>query len=112
MMYPKPTKIVSKKLRDSARGESCSLRIPGICNGNRETTVLAHLNSNRKGTGNKSPDIFAVYACSSCHDWLDGRVIQGLGHRSAGGYSAKLRALMETQIKLHEKGLIKIKGVS
>lgn len=110
-MIPKPTKIVSKKLRDSARGESCSLRIPGICNGNRETTVLAHLNSNRKGTGNKSPDIFAVYACSSCHDWLDGRIPKDLDPLHGRSKAVEqLRALMETWLKFHDKDLIEIKG--
>lgn len=62
----------SKKLRDSARGRECQVRIPNICNFNPETTVLCHLNGG--GTGTKKSDAFASFACSSCHDVLDSRV--------------------------------------
>lgn len=65
-------KRVYKKLRDSARGEECQLRIYPYCNGNPETTVLCHIPSG-SGFGQKSPDWFAVYACSSCHDIIDSR---------------------------------------
>lgn len=95
--------IVSKKIRDSARGEDCSLRMIGVCNFNSETTVLAHLPCGMKGVGMKSPDIMAVYACSSCHDVLDGRGKGDIDWRDI------LRALAETQCKFFEKGLLTIK---
>ena len=98
-MLNKTPKIVSKKIRQSAKGESCTLRIPNVCNGNAETTVFAHLNTRFKGTGNKSPDIFGVYACSDCHSALDSNLVNK---------EDQLRALTETQMKLYIKGLIKI----
>lgn len=105
-MISKPIKIRSKKITDSAKGEDCTLRIPGICNGNPETTVFAHLPGN-KGTGTKNHDIFGVYACSDCHDWLDGR-----SDKYAVAMLTRekeyLRALQETQIKLYQKGLLKV----
>lgn len=104
-MFKKPTKIRSKKIRQSARGESCSLRRPMICNQNTDTTVLAHLKGN-KGTGTKNHDIFAVYACSACHDWLDDRADMPI--EAHHGWDV-LRALQETQLKLISKGLITIK---
>lgn len=64
----------SKTLRDSARGQCCTLQVPGICNGNPETTVLCHLPSRSHGMGYKSDDYWAVFGCSSCHDVIDGRV--------------------------------------
>ncbi|WP_390900154.1 DUF1364 domain-containing protein [Yersinia rohdei] len=64
----------SKALRDSARGQCCTLQIPGICNSNPETTVLCHLSSSTHGMGYKSDDFWAVYGCSDCHDVIDGRV--------------------------------------
>lgn len=107
-MLLKPEKIRSKKIRDSAKGEPCTLRIPGICNGNKETTVFAHVAGN-KGTATKNHDLFGVYACSDCHDWLDGR------RRLTGEYTGLvnrqaeiLRALQETLIKLYQKDLITI----
>ncbi|MGE4670449.1 DUF1364 domain-containing protein [Yersinia enterocolitica] len=64
----------SKALRDSARGQCCTLQIPGICNSNPETTVLCHLPSSTHGMGYKSDDYWAVFGCSDCHDVIDGRV--------------------------------------
>ena len=97
--FQKPTKIRSKKIRQSARGESCSLRITGVCNHNPETVVFAHVNAN-KGIGSKGHDIHGFYSCSSCHALTDtGKVSD----------SDILRALMETQLKLVEKELITIK---
>lgn len=65
----------SKKLRDSARGEPCTVQIPDVCNHNPETTVLAHLpdDSGTGKMGGKVDDWCACFACSDCHDVLDGR---------------------------------------
>ncbi len=57
-------------LRRLARGQQCCVRIPGVCNGNPETTVLAHLNGG--GMGMKHHNLVAAWSCSSCHAWLDG----------------------------------------
>ena len=62
----------SRNLRDSARGQPCLVRIPGACNFNPATTVLAHLNGG--GMGTKKSDLFGAFCCSSCHDVVDGRV--------------------------------------
>ena len=100
MKFPKPIKIVSKKIRNSAKDENCTIRYPG-CSNDTSTTVLAHLNSRYKGMGNKSPDILAVYACDFCHKKLDASRVPA---------SEQLKALQETLIKLYEKGLIKVDG--
>ena len=63
-----------KAIRDSARGQACTIQIPGACNHNTETTVLAHYQEpGHGGMGTKPDDSSAVYACSTCHDQLDGR---------------------------------------
>ena len=63
------------KIRESARGQECQVRLPGICNHNPETVCWAHANGSAagKGIGMKSPDILGAYACSSCHDEIDRR---------------------------------------
>lgn len=61
------------KLRDAARGQPCQIRIPGICNGDSETTVLAHYRLNTGGAL-KPHDLQGAHACSACHDVVDGRV--------------------------------------
>lgn len=60
------------KITESARNQPCLVRIPSICNFDPSTTVLAHLNGG--GIGMKTPDIHGAYACSACHDAIDGRI--------------------------------------
>lgn len=62
-------------LRKLARGMDCQVRLPGICNFNPETTVLAHYRlAGTCGTGMKPPDLLGAWTCSACHDAVDGRV--------------------------------------
>lgn len=62
-------------LRKEAKGRECQVRIVGVCNGNQETVVLAHYRMcGLNGVGMKPNDIFGAWACSSCHDAVDGRM--------------------------------------
>lgn len=55
-------------LRNHARAKECKVRIPGICNRDDTTTVLAHLRlAGITGAGQKAPDILGAHACSCCH---------------------------------------------
>ena len=94
-----------QKLRDSARGEDCTLQIHPYCNGNPETVVLCHLPSG-SGMGQKSPDWFAVYGCSSCHDIIDGRITNTFSNGTVT--VLEQNALFRTWSRMIEKGLIKI----
>ncbi len=61
-------------LRKLARGRPCLVRIPNICDGGGETTVLAHIRRGGVGgMGLKPPDLCAVWACAPCHDAIDQR---------------------------------------
>ena len=91
------------KIRKSARGEDCSLRL-GQCS-SPETVVLAHIGRNR-GMSIKCADYFAVYACQNCHDAIDGRVKSLFD--PAEIEAEKLRALEETLDKLFAKGLLNV----
>ena len=94
----------SDALRQSARMQSCTLRLPG-CNGRLDTTVLAHVRAfGNAGMGQKPHDLHAVFACHACHDLLDGR--------RSGGPVARgevLRALLETQSRWIAAGLIEVR---
>ena len=96
-------KIQSNKLRQSAKGRECTARIPGCCNGNPETVVLAHLPSGSKGVGMKGQDQIAIFACSSCHDRIDSR------SKGEIDWKDMLRALRETQEIWIAEGLMVIK---
>jgi hypothetical protein len=69
-------------LRKEAKGRGCMVRLPGICNFNSETVVLAHIRlAGISGMGMKSPDLIGAWACSACHDEIDGRTHKsGLTH--------------------------------
>jgi len=61
-------------LRKEAKGRGCMVRLPGICNFNSETVVLAHIRlAGISGMGMKSPDLLGAWACNACHDEIDGR---------------------------------------
>jgi len=65
-------------LRKSARGRDCQIRIPGICNFNPETSVLAHYRlAGTCGVGMKPDDRQGAIGCSCCHDAVDGRLKTG-----------------------------------
>lgn len=70
-------------LRKAARGQPCQVRIPGVCNGDPATTVLAHYRlPGTCGVGMKPPDEQAAWACSSCHDEVDGRTFTGMHNKT------------------------------
>ena len=49
-------------LRKEARGRECQVRIYGVCNGNPETTVLAHYRmAGICGTGMKPDDLIGAW---------------------------------------------------
>lgn len=98
----KASKPKMTPIRKSARGEKCTARIPGACNGDPETTVLAHRNG--AGMSCKAEDHDAAYTCSGCHWYLDGGYVQ-FGHSRQERDRAHDSAILETQNILARKGL-------
>lgn len=92
------------KIRKSAQGEQCQVRLIGICNRNPDTVVLAHYRlAGTCGTGMKPHDMQGAYACSSCHDEIDRRT------RYLEEDEVRLafaEGVMRTQALLREKGLL------
>ncbi|WP_413540462.1 DUF1364 domain-containing protein [Gallibacterium anatis] len=69
--------MIMANLRKEAKGRECQVRLPGICNHNPETVVLAHFRmAGLNGVGMKPDDMFGAWACSSCHDEIDRRTRQ------------------------------------
>ena len=99
--------IRSTKLRQSAKGESCTMESPN-CNGNPETVVWCHSNFSMhgKGTGIKAHDVFGFYGCAGCHDWYDGRT----NNRGAIALKRDLffAAHSKSLVRLIEKGILKL----
>lgn len=96
------------KIRQSARDKPCQVRLIGICNGNPETTVLAHFRdlSLGSGVGLKTADLFGAFCCSSCHDYLDGRA--KTFYTKEDLRMAHMIGVLRTQKILLDEGLIKL----
>lgn len=92
-------------IRASARGETCTLRLP-VCNGNNETTVWCHSNraEDGKGMGIKARDEEGCYGCSACHAFLDGGYAGKMPRSLVDKYFDLART--ESQAKLKQKGLM------
>lgn len=90
-----------------ARGRECTIRLEGVCNGNPETTVLAHFRMlGISGIGIKSPDVVGAWACSACHDAVDRRAHTDLDRDYVR--LAHLEGVIRTQAELLRLGVLKI----
>jgi hypothetical protein len=95
-------------IRRAARGQDCTLRIPGACNYDPATTVLCHSNwlADGKGMGLKAPDDRAAFGCSGCHDVLDGRRPRPDGMSDVDVENHFYVGMQRTHEILRQKGLI------
>lgn len=95
----KQARIISPAIRKSARGQQCTMRSDWCCH-DPATVVLCHMPVRRfslGGLGMKVPDIFAYYGCHTCH-----------AHEADMGWDDLLRAMVETQMRMIEAGLIEV----
>jgi hypothetical protein len=96
------------KIRDSAKGQQCQVRIIGVCTGDSSTVVWAHANglASGRGMGMKANDLSGAYACQACHDCYDRRIKpKGITYEQIelDFYAGHLRSLDI----LIQKGLVK-----
>jgi hypothetical protein len=100
-------RIRQNQLTKAARGRECQIRVPGVCNGNPETTVLAHYRlAGTNGMSCKPNDFQGAWSCSACHDYVDGR---GASRRGADREEARLlhaEGVMRTQDILIREGKV------
>jgi hypothetical protein len=88
-------------LRAAAQGMPCKVRLPDVCNGNTETTVLAHYRMiGLSGIGMKAPDWLGADACSACHEYCD-------THKDAETQLAFAQGVFRTIADRVKKGAIK-----
>lgn len=96
------------KIRQSANGEGCTLRLPGVCKPEPGNVVWAHSNRGEhgKGGGMKADDEWGAYACYWCHCVYDRQ------HKRPAGMTLEFvegefaRAMAESRTKLRKKGLL------
>lgn len=92
-------------LRKLAKGQECQVRIPGACNFNNETTVLAHAPiKGIHGMGMKCPDLIGAWCCSNCHDVIDGRRTIDFTKEEIANF--KFEGVIRTQMELMKMGVV------
>lgn len=99
---------VSQAIRDSARGEECSVRLVGVCNNDPATTVWSHLPGidGDRGMGIKSLDLCGAACCSACHDVIDGRAPLPAGATRQSVMLDWMFGHMRSLVRLAQKGLL------
>ena len=81
------------------------VRLPGICNHNPETTVLAHVRlAGVSGMGIKADDLLGAWCCSACHDAIDRRSNMDLDRDYVR--LAHLEGMVRTIAQLRKEGLV------
>lgn len=95
------------KIRQSARGEDCTLRFPG-CRNDRDTVVWCHSNrlADGKGMGIKAADEAGCYGCATCHAYLDWGWASDPNMTFESVQQQFERARLESGARLQHKGLI------
>jgi hypothetical protein len=95
-----------------SRGAPCTLRIPGVCRDDRETTVPAHVRDKHKGGGNRASDLSVVDACDACHMVFDRqrRLPSGLLLSDDEWFRYALRGLQETLERRKDMKLLTVVG--
>lgn len=96
---PKTVRIVSDPLREAAEGQDCALGMPW-CNHDPLTVVHCHIRAfGMSGVNQKPQDIHGYHGCSECHR-----------RELEAGFEDLMRAMMITQNRLIQAGIITVKG--
>lgn len=95
------------RIRESAKGEQCTVRLPG-CQGDPAMTIWSHYRGSAggKGMGIKALDLNGCYACTFCDAVYDGQTPRPAGMTHADVQAAWDRGHHESLVKLNAKGLV------
>ena len=96
------------KLRQSARGEDCLVRIPGICTHDPSTVILSHARWGSAGRGKsiKALDLASAYCCVACDSVYDGQTKPPPGMTRAEVDADWCQGHFRTLVRMRDKGLI------
>jgi hypothetical protein len=97
------------KLRESARGEDCLVRLPYVCKHQPEYVILSHYRGSAGGKGGsiKSIDMASAYCCTACDAVYDGQVPRPAGVSKEEVDLAWLEGHIRTLVRMREIGLIR-----
>lgn len=104
---PKEKPHRSQKLRESANGEACLVRIPG-CDGDNAKTIWSHYRGSAGGKGGarKSDDLCGAYACTFCDGIYDGQIPRPAGWTKEQVDLAWMDGHIRSLARVIQKGLL------
>lgn len=99
---------VQTSIRESARGEDCLVRIPGVCRGHPDYTIWSHapLGSAGKGKSIKALDLCGAYCCTACDAVIDGQAPLPAGYTRDMAMNDWFFGHMRSLVRLRQKGLV------
>ena len=102
------TILRSKKYLSGSRGETCKLRIAGVCRGETETVVPCHARDRHTGRSIRASDLSVIDGCRRCHDVFDrrARLPNGMLLSDEEWHFYALRGLQDTLERRREIGLL------
>lgn len=97
------------KIRESARNEDCTVRLPGVCKWSPEYTVWSHAPwaAGGKGRAIKAIDLCGCYACTACDAVIDRQAKAPEGWSRQEVELAWFMGHLRSLVILSEKGLVK-----
>jgi hypothetical protein len=104
----KSSRPATSKIRQSARHETCTLRLFRVCRPEPGNVVWAHSNHGEhgKGGGLKAEDQYGCYACFWCHGVYDRQHPRPPGMSLEDVEQEFTRAMAESRAILIRKGLL------
>lgn len=105
---PKIERKVRQSIRDSARGEQCTVQLPGICDGDPEKTIWSHARWPWAGKGGatKAFCLNGCFACVACDSVFDGQRKPPPGVSRETVDLAWMRGHFVSLLRLAERGLV------
>ena len=105
---PKTPDRKQQAIRDSARGEDCTVRIPGACTFDPAKTIWSHapLGAAGKGRGIKALDLCGAYCCTACDAVIDGQAAPPPGYSRTEAITDWFFGHMRSLVRLRQKGLV------
>lgn len=96
-----------QSLRDSARDEACTVRLPGCAN-DPAATIWSHapLGAAGKGMGIKALDLCGAYCCTACDALVDGQRPLPSGMTREAALLAWFDGHMRSLVRAKTKGVI------
>lgn len=104
----KTSEAHDQRIRDSARGEECTVRIVGACTHDPAHTIWSHapLQAAGKGRGWKSIDLAGAYCCTACDAVIDGQRPMPPGATRDSVLLDWFMGHMRSLVILKQKGLV------